>query len=213
MVINSRRETQILTVGPDQLWPARERGGGGVMPSCTDSTLHSPGAFPLCTAVPGQAGSRPTVHWLLALPLAPQPSQWQSGPGHNNTESGPQWAASLRTCYEHSLENFGLDKWQPCLGPPGVSCQLNVDLHHGDCQGKRIVFSFCSRWLDKTLWKCSSQWIMFYITCTLTGLSKVKLVTCCCFSLKCTSTEESFRGKNVIVCAVSVLLQCSNVSW
>ena len=157
MVINSRRETQILTVGPDQLWPARERGGGGVMPSCTDPTLrvrvHShcalqwrvrPGPGPLCTD-----------YWPF---LRTQPSQWQSGPGHNNTHR----AASPRTCYEHSLENFGLDKWQPARGPPGSSCQLSVDLHPGDCQGKRIVFSFWSRWLDKTLWKCSSQWIMFY---------------------------------------------------
>ena len=37
------------------------------------------------------AGSgRVPAHCALALPLAPQPSQWQSGPGHNNAESGPQ---------------------------------------------------------------------------------------------------------------------------
>ena len=154
-----------------------------------------------------QSGCIPTVHCSAGSGRVPAHCALTTGPS-----SGPpaqsvavrawpqqhrtaEWAASLRTCYEHSLENFGLDKWQPGLGPPGASCQVKVDLHPGDCQGKRIVFSFCSRWLDKTLWKCSSQWIMFYITCTLTGLSEVKLVTCCCFSPKCTSTGESFRGQ------------------
>ena len=156
MVINSRWETQILTVGPDQLWPARERGGGGVMPSCTVPTLrvrvHShcalqwrvrPGPGPLCTD-----------YWPF---LRTQPSQWQSGPGHNNT---PVSSFALWTCYEHSLENFGLDKWQAIPGPPGASCQVEADLHPCDCHGKSWFFSFWSQWLDKTLWKCSFQWIM-----------------------------------------------------
>ena len=152
MVINSRWETQILTVGPDKLCPAREC---CVMPSCTDPTLRvRVHCSPLCTAVcTGQAGSWPSVHWLLAT----QPSQWQSGPGHNNT---PVSSFALWTCYEHSLENFGLDKWQAIPGPPGASCQVEADLHPCDCHGKSWFFSFWSQWLDKTLWKCSFQWIM-----------------------------------------------------
>ena len=185
MVINSRRETQILTVGPDQLWPA-SRECGSVMPSCTDPTLRvRVHCSPLCTAVKPGSGR---VLALCALATG-QPSQWQSGPGHNNTES----AASLWTCYKHSLENFGQNKWQATPGPPGTSCQQGADLHHCDCQEKSSVFSFWSRWLDKTLWKCrSSQWIMLcYNRHPNWPLSLSEVVTCCCFSPKSTSTEKS----------------------
>ena len=72
MVINSRRETQILTVGPDQLWPARERGGGGVMPSCTDSTLTP------------QSGCIPTVHCSAGSGRVPAHCALTTGPS-----SGP----------------------------------------------------------------------------------------------------------------------------
>ena len=141
-----------------------------------------------------QAGSCPTLHSLASTLDWPQ-SQWQSGPGHNNTG-----AASDRTCYEQSLQTSR----QLTVGgvPAGASGQEEA------APFSVIVISGGRDWTKHDESAAPSD--SCSITWTLTGLSRVELIKLVVFYPNLHQLWRVVEG----TCFIDYreLLQCSDVS-